>query len=113
MPCTNNAADKYHDKYKWHDKYLADKWQYIICLSLFRFTSAQRAVYQSELNVQKACIDLCRSGTTLDAIYSAMALLFNHELYTNGILKEKPNNNEIYEVSPTCLVWISRSIYAI
>ena len=48
---------------------------------------------------------MCRPGTSLDAIYSAMALLLSHELYENGIVKEKPNSNEIYEVSKISFVF--------
>ena len=70
----------------------------IILNLICRFSTAQRVIYQSVLNVQKACIELCRPGTTLDAIYSAMALLLHHELFSNGIVKEKPDKKNMYEV---------------
>ena len=46
---------------------------------------------------------MCRPGTSLDAIYSAMALLLNHELYANKIVKEKPSDDRMFEVSTSVL----------
>ena len=48
---------------------------------------------------------MCRPGTSLDAIYSAMALLLNHELYTNKIVKEKTSDDRMFEVSISVLFY--------
>ena len=55
-------------------------------------------MYQSVLNIQKACLEMCRAGTTLDAIYSAMSLLLCHQLAEIGIIKEKADSKNMYEV---------------
>ncbi|XP_048870508.1 xaa-Pro aminopeptidase 3 [Brienomyrus brachyistius] len=57
-----------------------------------RFSAAQAELYEAVLEVQLACLSLCRPGTSLDHIYSTMLALLGRKLRELGIVSRSASD---------------------
>nr|XP_054755054.1 xaa-Pro aminopeptidase 3-like [Lytechinus pictus] len=60
-----------------------------------RYSDAQAIVYQSVLDVQQECLNMCEVGTTLDQIYHRMLDGLGQKLQDLGIVPRSMNNAEL------------------
>ncbi|CAH1776311.1 unnamed protein product, partial [Owenia fusiformis] len=63
------------------------------------FTDAQREVYEAVLEVQLACIKLCKVGCKLDDMFRAMVHMIGKQLIRLGIVPESTSDSEIYKLA--------------
>lgn len=64
-----------------------------------RFSSAQEELYEAVLKVQKSCLNLCISGTSLEDLYSHMLTELGKKLKSLGILQSGCGNSQILKVA--------------
>ncbi|KAG8556332.1 hypothetical protein GDO81_018034 [Engystomops pustulosus] len=64
-----------------------------------RFTAAQEELYESVLEVQKSCLNLCIPGTSLENLYSHMLSQLGNKLRDLGIVQKKIKENHLFTVA--------------
>ncbi|KAM3914503.1 xaa-Pro aminopeptidase 3 [Leptodactylus fuscus] len=64
-----------------------------------KFTVAQTELYESVLEVQKSCLNLCLPGISLENLYSHMLIQLGNKLRDLGIVKERCNDSQLYKAA--------------
>ncbi|XP_066452291.1 xaa-Pro aminopeptidase 3 isoform X2 [Eleutherodactylus coqui] len=64
-----------------------------------KFTAAQEELYESVLEVQKSCLNLCIPGTSLENLYSHMLAQLGNKLQDLGIVKKRCSSSQHFKAA--------------
>ncbi|XP_044158068.1 xaa-Pro aminopeptidase 3 isoform X3 [Bufo gargarizans] len=64
-----------------------------------KFSAVQEELYQSVLEVQKSCLNLCTPGTSLENLYSHMLTQLGTELRNLGIVQKSCNDSRLFKAA--------------